>query len=231
MYRIIQSESSLYTAGSVKIQSIDLKAIFVYSGSTMNSQTLALFDFDGTISTKNSFLEFAAFLYGRSGLYKKSLQLLPLAVRFATRQITDHQFKEAAFAHFCGGMKEEEFHAKATEYGHNLIPNIVRPKAAEKIQEHKRNGDTIIVVSASFQEVLKPWCDLLGVNVIATVLEAKDGVITGKLDSPVCWGPQKVERIRQALDLKYFTKVVAYGNSRGDKEMLAFADDAFYKPF
>jgi phosphoserine phosphatase len=68
-------------------------------------------------------------------------------------------------------------------------------------------------------------------GIIATRLEIVDNRLTGKLASPNCYGPQKVERIRAALDLSRYGRIFAYGDSRGDREMLALADEKHYRFF
>ncbi|PIW37239.1 MAG: HAD-IB family hydrolase [Candidatus Kerfeldbacteria bacterium CG15_BIG_FIL_POST_REV_8_21_14_020_45_12] len=196
-----------------------------------NLPTLALFDFDGTISRRNSFLEFIAYTKGRPSLYFGLFTFIPTAVLRVTRQISADELKRRFFAKFCADSSAEDFHQSASDFGQDILPDFVQPEAAAAIRQHKNSGDTVVVVSASFQEVLKPWCDLMDVVCIATVMEIKHGIITGQLDTPICWGEQKTTRIKQALDLTAFGKIVAYGNSRGDKEMLALADEAFFKPF
>jgi phosphoserine phosphatase len=57
------------------------------------------------------------------------------------------------------------------------------------------------------------------------------GVLTGQFDGHNCYGQEKVRRIQAALDLAHYEHIYAYGDSSGDKPMLALADEAFYKPF
>ena len=65
----------------------------------------------------------------------------------------------------------------------------------------------------------------------ARQLEVKDGLITGKIKGINCYGPEKESRIRAAYMLKDFDEILAYGDSEGDREMLALASKKFYRPF
>jgi HAD superfamily phosphoserine phosphatase-like hydrolase len=88
-----------------------------------------------------------------------------------------------------------------------------------------------VVVSASVECWLGPWCDKNGLDLIGTQLEIKDNRVTGKLLSKNCYGKEKVNRIRERYDLNSFDFIYAYGDSRGDDEMLELAQEKYYKPF
>ena len=70
-----------------------------------------------------------------------------------------------------------------------------------------------------------------GIELIATKLEFKAGKLTGKFATNNCYGAEKSHRIKELFDLELYDYIYAYGDSRGDKEMLALADESFYKPF
>ena len=69
------------------------------------------------------------------------------------------------------------------------------------------------------------------ISLIATELEIINNKITGNLISTNCFGPEKVKRILKSYDLLNYDCIYAYGNSRGDHEMLELATEKFYKPF
>ena len=68
-------------------------------------------------------------------------------------------------------------------------------------------------------------------RLLATELEITEGKITGKLRGKNCHGEEKVARIKAAYDLSKFENIFCYGDSEGDKPMLALATQAHYKPF
>jgi phosphatidylglycerophosphatase C len=62
-------------------------------------------------------------------------------------------------------------------------------------------------------------------------LEVKNGVVTGKIDGKNCNGKEKAKRIKQAINLNEYDSIYAYGDSAGDKQMLALATYTYYKNF
>jgi len=68
-------------------------------------------------------------------------------------------------------------------------------------------------------------------EIISTRLETKDGLLTGNFATPNCYGPEKVRRIREVVDLSAYQTVYAYGDSRGDREMLEIAHEKGYRVF
>ena len=101
----------------------------------------------------------------------------------------------------------------------------------EKLQWHQQRGDRIIVVSASMENWLNPWCEMRSLELLSTRLEVEQGMLTGKFATANCHGKEKVNRIRGHVDLDDFEKIYAYGDTDGDREMLMLADEAFYKGF
>jgi HAD superfamily phosphoserine phosphatase-like hydrolase len=95
----------------------------------------------------------------------------------------------------------------------------------------KTAGFEIVVVSASADSWIKQWCDKFGLQLIASKLKLVGGKITGLLDGENCNGAEKVRRIRERYDLTEFSEIYCYGDSAGDKEMLAIATKSFFKPF
>ena len=194
-------------------------------------QTLALFDFDGTITTKDSLIDFIRFAKGDMRTLQGMLLLSPMLAAFKLKLIPNHRAKERMLSHFFKGMPEEEFKELTRIYSLTRIEQILRPGAMERIAQHKAQGDRIVIVSASIECWLKPWCDSHEIELLSTKMTVKKGRINGRFDGRNCHGREKVRRVRELLDLDDFEKIYAYGDSSGDKELLALADKRFYKPF
>ena len=97
-----------------------------------------------------------------------------------------------------------------------------------RLKEHIDHGDTVYVISASLPEWVEPWCRQLGVNaVLVTEIEVNDqGRITGRFKTKNCFGQEKVDRLLKVEPERDTYVLHAYGDSRGDLELLAFADQA-----
>lgn len=196
-----------------------------------NNNCLALFDFDGTISNKDSFLEFIKFCKGKKSFYLGMILHLPMLMLMKLKIIPNQIAKEKILIYFFKNEKVEKLQKLGNDFGIQYLPKIIRPKAIEKINWHKKKNHTISLVSASSDLWLKNWAEAQKIDLIATKLEISNGKITGKINGKNCKGIEKVNRIKEKYDLKSFEKIYAYGDSRGDKEMLAIADEAFFKPF
>ncbi|MCT7466712.1 HAD-IB family hydrolase [Aliarcobacter cryaerophilus] len=192
---------------------------------------LALFDFDGTITTDDSLLKFIRFVVGDRRFLLGLVVLSPMLVLYKLKLIPNYKAKQYLLSWFFKGMRKVDFLKVANEYSLVHIDKIVRPKAIEKINWHKEQGHKVVVVSASIECWLRPWCEKNGLELIATKLEIKDDIVTGKLLSKNCYGVEKVNRIKELYNLEKYDYIYAYGDSSGDKQMLELAHEKFYKPF
>jgi len=157
--------------------------------------------------------------------------LSPMLAAYKLKLIPNYKAKQYMLSYFFKGMSEEEFMRVANEYSLKHIDTILRPKAMEKIVWHKEQGHKIVIVSASIECWLKSWCDANNLDLIATKLEIKDGIVTGKFLTKNCYGAEKANRVKKQYNLSDYNYIYAYGDSRGDKELLTLADESFYKPF
>ena len=192
---------------------------------------IALFDFDGTITTDDSLLKFIRFVVGDRRFLLGLVVLSPMLVLYKLKLIPNYKAKQYMLSWFFKGMSKDAFLKVANEYSLVHIDKILRPKAIEKINWHKNQGHKVVVVSASIECWLRPWCEKNGLELIATKLEIKDDIVTGKLLSKNCYGVEKVNRIKEIYNLKDFEYIYSYGDSSGDKQMLELAHEKFYKPF
>lgn len=193
--------------------------------------TLALFDFDGTITKDDSLLKFIRFVMGGFRFIFGLVVLSPILVAYKLGLIPNHKAKQKMLSWFFKGMSKDAFFKVANEYALLHIDKIVRPKAMEKIAWHKAQGHQVVVVSASIDCWLKPWCDKNNIDLIATRLEIEDGKLTGKFATKNCYGIEKVNRIKEKYNLEKYSVIYAYGDSSGDKEMLSIANERYYKHF
>ncbi|NOQ14615.1 MAG: HAD-IB family hydrolase [Methyloprofundus sp.] len=192
---------------------------------------LALFDFDGTITSKDSLVDFIQYAVGKPKYYSGLLVLSPILMAFKLKLIANDHAKQQLISYFFKNWQETEFQRIATEYSVQQIDKITRPKAMQKIAWHQQQGHDLVIVSASMQSWLNQWCEQQGITLISTQLEMQDGLVTGKFATKNCHGAEKVARIKAQYNLSEYREIYAYGDSSGDKEMLAIATQPHYRYF
>lgn len=193
------------------------------------------FDFDGTLTTSDTLLEFIKYAKGRGRFLMVFLMYSPLLVLMKLHLYPNWKAKQQIFAHLFAGMRIEKFEALCRDFAEES-QHLLRPKGITLVHEALVAGAQVFIVSASIDNWVRPFFDirnLKGVQVLGTQIEVEDGKLTGNFKSNNCYGKEKVHRIAEVL--KSFERseyeIEAFGDSRGDKEMLAFADKGHFKPF
>ena len=110
------------------------------------------------------------------------------------------------------------------------LPAQFRPEMVERIRWHQEEGHEVVIVSASLRAYLDPVVEHLGLDgVCAVELEVgDDGRLTGRMIGPNCRGAEKVRRLTDWLGGESPGRLWAYGNSSGDRELLAAAHEPIW---
>ena len=190
---------------------------------------LALFDFDGTITNRDTFSSFLRFAVRKHRIVLGALPLSPVAFCYRLGLIAAHQARPIVSRVGFQGEPVDSIRRVGRRYAAEVLPGVVRKQALERIQWHQGQGDTVVVVSASLDVYLSPWCDGVGVKLICTELEERDGRLTGRYCNGDCSGPAKVRRILERYDLSRYAVIYAYGDTSDDREMLELAHRKFYR--
>lgn len=192
---------------------------------------LALFDFDGTITRHDTFIDFLIVTSGRFRVGWMFLWLSPWVLLYVLKLIRNDDLKQRVLTAFFRGSPIDRVRKAGEKYAKDFIPLRVKQSAMDRLQWHRLEGHRVILVSASLDVWLEPWCRSQSIELISSRLEILDGCITGRLDGANCYGPEKVLRLRQHLNLADYDQIYAYGDSRGDREMLAIANHPHYRVF
>lgn len=187
------------------------------------------FDFDGTLTTRDTLLVFIRYACGTWRFLTGFLRFAPLLVLMKLRAYPNWRAKQRVFAHFFGGMTLESFDGLCSSFAREN-QHLLRPKGLEMMRHAREEGARILVVSASIDNWVKPFFGD-DVEVMGTRVEVTDGRLTGRFLTRNCYGPEKVRRIRQRYPHRDEYQLVAFGDSRGDRELLNDADERYYKPF
>ncbi len=192
---------------------------------------MAAFDFDGTITRHDTLLPFLAHLLGvrrtAHGLIRLSTQVPRALAGGVSRDV----LKQNLLYHLLVGQAADHVAQVAESFADRLVAGRLvagrlRPDTLERIEAHRAAGHELIMVSASPELCVAPIARRLGfAGALATRLEVgADGRLTGRLVGDNCRGQEKVSRLQEWLG-DGTPVVFAYGDSRGDREMLAFAGD------
>ena len=220
--------------------------------------TIHAFDFDGTLTTRDTLLLFIRHARGWWALFGGLLLFSPLLVLMKLHLADNGRTKERLFRHYFSGMLERDFDALCQSFARSHT-HVLRTAGLRTVQQALDRGDRVVILSASIdrwvEACLRPFLvSSSQFQVLGTEIEVVDGRLTGRFATPNCYGPEKVRRLKEFLkkvsprgDVEGATKVsprgdvegalegtpfiIAYGDSRGDKELLAYADESHYKPF
>lgn len=191
-------------------------------------KNVVVFDFDGTITTKDSFVELIRYVYGTKLMLFGFFHFAHLLLLMKLRMYPNYKVKQKVFSFFFKGMEQDKFNAHCHNFAKDKSA-LLRPAAVKALQKAKTSGAEVLVVSASVDNWVQ--CFLPDVKVLGTQIEVVDGSLTGRFLTKNCYGQEKVNRLLELYPDRREYHLTAYGDSRGDKEMLAFADESYYKPF
>lgn len=210
------------------------------------------FDFDGTITTKDTLFAFIRYAKGSFALYFGLFIFSPLLILMRLHAYSGGKVKQRLLTYFFKGMTIEHFDNICERFAKDN-KQLLRPAAIAKMEEAIGDGITVLIVSASIENWVRPFFNGLPIVFLCTEIEVEEGRLTGKFATPNCYGAEKVRRI-EAIELNLLTSVhcyeaeeasrfeeafpniygyelTAFGDSRGDKEMIEYADKGYYKPF
>ena len=192
---------------------------------------IAFFDFDGTITTRDTLLEIIKFQKGNFKFYLGFIINSPFIIAWKAGIISNQAAKERMLQYFFGGLPVKTFQQRCDEFATNQIQELIRPKAMHEIEKLKASGAEVVIVSASAENWIQQWCSMNDLQLIGTKLQVKNDLLTGKIEHFNCHGEEKVNRINAAFDLSLYDEIYCYGDTKGDKPMLRLATFSFYKPF
>lgn len=182
-------------------------------------------DFDGTYIKGDSYFLSLIYLGGWKKFIKNSPALLLITIEFYFNFITRNEAKRRSFNLIYKNMGIDDINKKLVRFKKRLH---VFPSVKKKLKELKRSGYSIVAVTASLDVYMNYFAEHFGFDgCICTETEKNGGFLTGKLKRKNCNYAEKVLRIKESEFYGPDTDFIAFGNSKGDKEMLKFARE-FY---
>jgi HAD superfamily hydrolase (TIGR01490 family) len=192
---------------------------------------IAFFDFDGTITTRDTLLEFIKFGKGKRAFYSGFLYNIFYLIAYKIKLISNQEAKEKVLSYFFKDMDLIEFDKLSEAFSKKKLPSIIRHGAEKEIARLQQGNFVVVIVSASPENWIRHWCKERNLILIASELEVINGKISGKISGKNCHGEEKVRRILEKYVLKEYDEIYAYGDTKGDLPMLGLATKSFYQPF
>lgn len=195
-------------------------------------QRIAAFDFDGTLTRKDTFIALIRYRYGYMGLLRGLLRFFPLLLAYKCNCYPNWKIKQHIFAYFFGGMPQKQFDEICRRFFEENKA-LLYEDACTKIAEHRSIGDELVIVSAGIENTVRPFAAYLGIHRLLCTkpqIDA-DGRLSGVFLTPNCYGLEKLTRFQTLFPERQSYYLIAYGDSKGDRELLAYADEAHYRLF
>lgn len=192
--------------------------------------SLAIFDFDNTLIKRNTLLDFFYCSFPFTKLIFCSLYLSPFVFKYLIHLISNSTLKDKMLTFYLSNMSKNKFECLCLAYKERLA-KIVNAEALKRLSWHKDQGHKIIIISASLENWIKPWAKQYDIEVLATQLEEKDGILTGHFVGKNCYGPEKVRRLLEKYPGRKDYTLYVYGDGSSDKDILEIADYSFIKTF
>jgi HAD superfamily hydrolase (TIGR01490 family) len=190
---------------------------------------LALFDFDGTITTGNTYTPFIEYVSTAAMKRRAWRSLLWPWLGYRLGLVSGVAVRRRVTAYALTGRRASDIRALGERYARERLPRVLRPEAMARIAWHREQGDRVVVVSASLDAYLVPWCRAHGLELICSELEADGKRLTGMYRGGDCAGPAKAARVLARFRLDDYDRVHAYGDTVEDREMLALAHHPVFR--
>lgn len=209
---------------------LDYFVLLIYISIRMK-KSIAVFDFDGTLTRDDTLILFIRHVVGKCGFWLAIVKCFPWLLAFKLKLYPNWKAKQKLFATCFKGMEYNNFVECGTTFA-AVHSNLLRVEAIEALEKHLNAGNKVYIVTASMEEWVRPLlAKYPSLLFITTTPECMDGRLTGCFASPNCYGVEKVRRFILNEPFRDEYELFVYGDSAGDKALLKMADNAYYRRF
>ncbi|MEP7047272.1 MAG: HAD-IB family hydrolase [Ilumatobacteraceae bacterium] len=191
---------------------------------------IAAFDVDGTLTTRDCVRPFLERAAGRRRLVTAMLRR-PLATLVAAARRDRDRLKEIIVGGSLRGKRITDIDRIGEQFAQYVLVNWLRPDMLRRLRWHQQAGHRVVLVSASLAAYLHPLAQRLGIDDVLCTDSTRSGDRYGdRLDGANCRADEKRRRLDEWLEQRRWihAEVWAYGDSVGDRELLARADHAVW---
>ncbi len=191
---------------------------------------LYCFDFDGTLTYKDTMFLFLKF-YNRQKFYYNFIKHIPLFMLLKLNLLEAEKVKKSFISSVLKGETRNKIQQKSHLFFQKYFPEVIRRNALEFISGIDKEKAECLIVTASLDLWVQPFADHFGMKLLATTAEFKNDIFTGSFVGNNCNGNEKVNRIQEEIEHKKFDKTIAFGDTKADQPMLNWADESHFRFF
>lgn len=191
---------------------------------------LYCFDFDGTLTYKDTMFMYLRF-YDSTKFRIQFIKHVPLFILLKLKLAETEKVKKSFIGSILKGQTQEKIEKKSKEFFEKNYPGIIRENALDFINNMDRSNIQSLLVTASLDIWAKPFADALQMRLVSTKAEFENGIFTGNFIGKNCNGKEKLVRIKEEISNTKFDKIIAFGDTSGDKYMLKWANEGHYQFF
>ncbi|WP_431608631.1 HAD-IB family hydrolase [Chryseobacterium sp. 'Rf worker isolate 10'] len=191
---------------------------------------LYCFDFDGTLTYKDTMFMYLKF-YDSTKYRIQFLRHVPLFILLKLKLAETEKVKKSFIGSILKGQTQEKIEQKSKQFFEQHYPKIVRENALDFIKNIDHNNTQSLLVTASLDIWVKPFAQALKMELVSTRAEFKNGIFTGNFVGKNCNGKEKLVRIKEEINNSKYDKIIAFGDTSGDRPMLKWANEGHYQFF
>lgn len=196
----------------------------------IEEQIVAYFDFDGTLTTRDTLVSFLIHSVGLFTFIIKLPRILPNVILYLFSIITNEEVKQRTLTILVRGKSFQDLDRSAKSFAYGSLSRYIKPEIFAKLEYHKEHKHKVILVSANLAIYLRYWATLHELDgVIATEIEFENDIATGRLATRNCYAQHKTLRINEYLkrENQRFSYSYGYGNSKGDFPLLDYVNEGY----
>ncbi len=186
---------------------------------------LAVFDLDGTITRHDTLIQYVlGYLKSRPWRLFGFVLALPTLLRYVLGLVGRDALKASVIHWTLGGSTRADIDAWTARFVPSVLSHGVFKDAMDRIATHKRNGDPLVLMSASPDLYVPAIARALGFNdVTCTGVRWNGDRLDGALTTANCRGMEKARRFETLRAAHPGMPTVAYGNAGSDLDHLRLA--------
>ena len=191
----------------------------------------AVFDLDGTLTSKDTLFEVLYFFRSRMNVYINTLILLPYFLLAKLRVIDSGDVKAKLIYSCLGNFDENHIRSKGNLFSEHMLPKLIKPNMAARLEWHAEQGHQIVIATASLDLWVKAWCVSNSYLLVCTEALFIEGHLQPVFNSKNCKGLEKLKRIKALLLEKPGELAYGYGDTAPDRYFLRECKHQYYKKF